>query len=183
MLVPPRPKVALWRATTMHLVITSAGPAHVAGITEIYNHAVEHTLSVWTSTLATVHERQHWVTARQEAGFPVLVALTDSGEVAGYGSYGPFRQFPGYAGTVENSVYVSPDHQGKGIGTLLMNALIDHAHQAGFRVMVAAIESGNTGSLILHERLGFRVVGELPGVGEKWGKPLDLTLMQRELNH
>ncbi|MFT2689246.1 N-acetyltransferase family protein [Clavibacter zhangzhiyongii] len=97
-------------------------------------------------------------------GDPILIADVD-GRVAGYGTYGPWRRMSGYRYSVEDSVYVREGFQGRGIGRALVEELIAHARAAGKRAMFADIEAGNAGSIRLHERLGFRRVGLLPGIG------------------
>jgi phosphinothricin acetyltransferase len=108
--------------------------------------------------------------------------LEEGGKVVGYASYGPFRAFDGYRGTVEHSVYVRADLRGSGRGRVLLTALIELARSQGLHVMVAAIEAGNAGSLVLHRRLGFEAVGLMPQVGQKFGRWLDLLWMQLRLD-
>ncbi|WP_415135538.1 GNAT family N-acetyltransferase [Microbacterium sp.] len=164
------------------MTIRDAETADLASITAIYNHAVEHTTAIWNEALVDVHERAGWLTQRRAEGFPVIVAVDGSDDLLGYASYGPWRAFSGFRRTVENSVYVRDGEHGRGIGTALMTALISRAREAGLHVIVAAIESGNTGSIALHERLGFTETGRLPQVGEKFGRWLDLSLLQLVLD-
>ncbi|WP_311136343.1 GNAT family N-acetyltransferase [Clavibacter capsici] len=103
------------------------------------------------------------------------------GRVAGYGTYGPWRSKSGYRFSVEDSVYVRDAFQGQGIGRALVEELIAHARSAGKHAVFADIEAGNTGSIRLHERLGFRQVGLLPGIGWKFGRPLDLAILHLPL--
>ena len=119
-----------------------------------------------------------WFAARQAQGYPILVAVNEAGDVLGYASFGDWRPFEGFRHTVEHSVYIRSDQRGQGLGPLLMQALIERARGCGKHVMVAAIESGNTASIRLHERLGFTLNGQMPQVGVKFGKWLDLTFMQ-----
>jgi phosphinothricin acetyltransferase len=111
----------------------------------------------------------------------VLVAEAE-GTVLGYATFGDWRAWDGYRHTVEHSVYVRADRRGGGIGRALMAALIDRARGLGKHVMVAGIEAGNTGSIRLHEALGFRQVGLLPQVGAKFGVWLDLAFLQLVLD-
>lgn len=158
--------------------IRSAQLADAAGITAIYNTAVENTTAIWNETVVDVQNRRDWLTEKANTGFPVFVAASDNDEVLGYAAYGPWRAWDGYRFTVEHSVYVREDQRGQGIGIALMRELIDHARQHEVHVMVAGIESENVASIRLHERLGFSVVGELHEVGTKFGRWLDLTFMQ-----
>lgn len=162
-------------------MIRDATQADADSIAAIYNDAVRHTTAIWNEVEVTAANRVDWMRARQEAGLPVLVLL-EAGRVAGYASFGPFRAFDGYRGTVEHSVYVRADLRGGGRGGQLMQALIARARAGGFHVMVGAIEAGNTASIALHRRLGFEEVGVMPEVGQKFGRWLDLALLQLRLD-
>lgn len=157
--------------------IRDATTGDLAGIMAIYNDAVLKTTAIWNETQVDLDNRTAWLADRQRAGYPVLVASRD-GEVLGYASFGDWRAFDGYRHTVEHSVYVREGQRGGGIGRALMQALIERARGLGKHVMVAGIESGNLGSIRLHEKLGFTQTGFLPQVGTKFGKWLDLTFLQ-----
>ena len=162
-------------------MIREATPEDAQAIATIYNDAVRTTTAIWNEVEVSVRDRIDWIAARQQAGFPVLV-LEEGAKVVGYASYGPFRAFDGYRGTVEHSVYVRTDLRGGGRGRALLSALIWRAQAQGLHVMVAAIEAGNAGSLVLHQRLGFEAVGLMPQVGQKFGRWLDLLWMQLKLD-
>jgi len=159
--------------------IRPATEADLPAILAIYNDAVTKTTSIWNEAPSDLESRLAWFTVRRKAGFPVLVA--DEGGVQGYGSFGEFRPFDGYRHTVEHSVYVLDAAQGKGFGRMLLAALIEEARRMGKRVMVGAIDASNYASLALHETMGFEETGRMPGVGEKFGKRLDLVLVQLNL--
>ena len=159
------------------ILVRDATEADLPAIRDIYNHAVEHTTAIWNETVVDLPNRVEWFKVRQARGFPVLVAVKD-GVVAGYASYGDWRAFEGFRHTVEHSVYVEKDHQGAGIGKLLMQALIERAAANGIHVMIAGIEAGNAASIGLHEKLGFRNGGTFYEVGTKFGRWLDLTFME-----
>ncbi|MGE6792558.1 N-acetyltransferase family protein [Pseudomonas guineae] len=163
--------------------IIDATQADLPAILAIYNDAVEHTTAIWNETQVDLANRQTWLAERTAAGFPVLVAHDDAGSVVGYASYGTWRAIEGFRHTVEHSVYVRSDQRGQGLGPLLMQALIERAQQARLHVMVAAIESGNSASIRLHERLGFVTSGQMPQVGRKFDRWLDLIFMQLMLEH
>lgn len=165
---------------TETITIRDAGEADLEAIRDIYNHAVEHTTAIWNEVLIDVDNRRSWLELRRAKGFPVLVAER-AGKVAGYASYGDWRAFDGYRHTVEHSVYVDKDCRGAGIGKLLMQALVDHARGNDKHVMIAAIEAENQPSIALHERLGFRLVGIHREVGIKFGRWLDLAMMELKL--
>ena len=162
-------------------MIRPATPADAPAIAAIYNDAVRATTAIWNEVEVDAANRIDWMRARQAAGLPVLV-LDEGGAIAGYASFGPFRAFDGYRGTVEHSVYVRSDLRGGGRGRALMEALIDTARSSGFHVMVGAIEAGNSASIALHEKLGFTHVGTMPEVGQKFGRWLDLALLQLRLD-
>ncbi len=162
-------------------MIRDATEQDLPAIRDIYNDAVLNTTAIWNEQLVDLANRQAWFTARQAQRYPILVAV-DNDEVTGYASFGDWRPFEGYRYSVEHSVYVRNDQRGKGLGPRLMQALIERARAGGKHVMVAAIESSNQASLRLHERLGFMTTGQMPQVGIKFGRWLDLTFMQLTLN-
>ncbi|MEW9681356.1 N-acetyltransferase family protein [Pseudomonas sp. TE50-2] len=153
----------------------------VPGILDIYNDAVANTTAIWNETPVDLANRLAWFEARAQQGYPILVAVDDSG-VLGYASFGDWRPFEGFRHTVEHSVYIRGGQRGKGLGPVLMEALIERARLCDKHVMVAAIESGNAASIRLHERLGFSITGQMPQVGVKFGRWLDLTFMQLYLD-
>jgi phosphinothricin acetyltransferase len=157
--------------------IRQARPTDAASIAEIYNDAVLTSTAIWNDVTVDETNRAQWIAGRQGSGFPVLVAV-EGDEVIGYASYGDFRPHDGFRHTVEHSVYVRGDQRGAGVGGALMARLIEAARETDVHVMVAAIESGNTGSIRLHEKLGFVETGRMPEVGTKFGRWLDLVLLQ-----
>ena len=162
----------------MSYSLRDARPEDLPDLLAIYNDAVLNTTAIWNETPVDLANRQAWFELRAAQGYPILVAVDDSG-VLGYASFGDWRPFEGFRYTVEHSVYVRGDQRGKGLGPVLMEALIERARAGGKHVMVAAIESGNAASIRLHERLGFVVTGQMTQVGVKFGRWLDLTFMQR----
>jgi L-amino acid N-acyltransferase len=158
-----------------------AEPADLVQIMAIYNHAVTETTAIWNDTPVDLDNRERWYADRIGRGFPILVAVNGP-QVLGFASYGDWRAFDGFRGTVENSVYVAPDMQGQGVGRLLLTALIDAARVQGKHVMIAGIEAGNAGSIHLHESLGFRETARMEQVGQKFGRWLDLVFLQLQLD-
>ncbi|MFK8331131.1 GNAT family N-acetyltransferase [Pseudomonas sp. BJa5] len=163
----------------MTYLIRDAVTADLPGIRDIYNDAVLNTTAIWNEQPVDLANRQAWFDARQAQRYPILVAVDAvAGDVLGYASFGDWRPFEGFRHTVEHSVYIRSDQRGNGLGPALMSALIERARACDKHVMVAAIESGNAASIRLHERLGFTLNGQMPQVGVKFGRWLDLTFMQ-----
>ncbi|MRT42872.1 GNAT family N-acetyltransferase [Enterobacteriaceae bacterium RIT702] len=154
-----------------------------AVITDIYNRAVQNSTAIWNDNTVDIANRIKWLSDRQSAGFPVLVAVDEDDIALGYASYGDWRPWDGYRYTVEHSVYVHNAAQGKGLGLALMRSLITHATAQGKHIMVAGIESENTPSIALHLKLGFTDAGQIKQVGTKFGRWLDLTFMQLRLDN
>ena len=163
------------------ILIRDAGVPDAAGIRTIYNDAVLNTTAIWNEQLVDEANRVAWLQARQQMGYPVLVAVDEQDSVLGYASFGDWRAFDGYRHTVEHSVYVHPDARGKGVARQLMHELIERARALDKHVMVAAIEAGNQPSIALHRQLGFVQTGLMPEVGTKFGRWLDLAWMQLTL--
>jgi phosphinothricin acetyltransferase len=157
--------------------------ADAVAINALYNATVATTTVQWTEHLESVTTRQAWVEKHLDAGNPVLVAEIDY-EVIGFASYDDFRdstKWPGYRFTVEHTIHVDAEHQGAGVGRDLLRSLIERASAAGKHVMIGAIDGANAGSIRFHAREGFVEVARLPEVGFKFGRWLDLVLMQRIL--
>ena len=119
--------------------------------------------------------------ALRAGGFPYLVA-TREGAIDGYAYAGPYRPRPAYRFTVENSVYLAPDAQRRGTGFRLLESLLAECTERGARQMIAVIgDSANTGSIGVHRKAGFTMIGTHPNVGFKFGRWLDTVMMQRAL--
>ncbi|WP_082908050.1 GNAT family N-acetyltransferase [Bradyrhizobium neotropicale] len=164
----------------MSLIVRDATLEDAADILAIYNFAALNTTAVWTDGPADLASRRDWISARQKAGYPVLVAMKGR-DVVGFASFGDFRPWPGYRHTVENSVYVDEQHHRSGIGRSLVAALIERATALDKHSMIAGIEAANAASIALHASLGFVEVARMPEVGCKFGRWLDLVFMQRRL--
>jgi phosphinothricin acetyltransferase len=127
----------------------------------------------------TLDEQVRWID-EHSGGHPAVVALLD-GRVVGFGSLTSFRPRPAYSTTVEDSVYVAPGLEGRGIGRRLLDALVVLARDHGFHTVIARIAGGNTASIGLHEACGFTLVGVEREVGRKFGRWIDVVEMQRML--
>lgn len=162
------------------LDIREASLDDLPAILAIYNDVLATSTAIYRDEPATLDDRRSWLAARQAEGHPVLVAI-DAGEVVGFAGFGGFRPWPGYRFTVEHSVHVRADRRGQGVGGALMGPLITRATALGMHVMIAGIDADNAGSIRFHERLGFTRAAHLRQVGFKFGRWLDLVLMQRIL--
>jgi len=162
------------------LEIREAQEADLPAILDIYNDVVATSTAIYRDEPATLEDRRSWFAARKAERQPVLVA-TDRGAVVGFAAFGGFRPWPGYRFTVEHSVHVRADRRGQGVGAALMTPLIAHAAALGMHVMIAGIDADNAGSIRFHQRLGFTQVAHMREVGFKFGRWLDLVLMQRLL--
>jgi phosphinothricin acetyltransferase len=157
--------------------IRDAVQADFEQITAIYNDVLTNSTAIYNDRPATVEDRVAWWRTRLEQHFPVLIAI-EGERVCGFGSYGDFRSWPGYRYTVEGTVHIASGLRGQGVGSLLLNALIEDARQAGKHSMIAGVDSENTASLRFLERFGFERVGHLREVGYKFDRFLDLVLLQ-----
>ena len=147
----------------------------------IYNHVIVHTTAVYTYQPHTLEMRAQWFAGRQQDGLPVFVAEWD-GKVAGFSSYGPFRAWPAYKYTVENSVYVAEEFRGKGIAKALIKPLIERAEATGMHAIIAGIDATNDASIRLHQAFGFVEVAHFKEVGYKFGRWLDLKFLELVLD-
>ena len=154
--------------------------ADAEAIREIYNLEVTSSTVTFDLVPRTLAQQEEWL-AKRSGAHAVLVA-EDDGVVLGFASLSPYRDRAAYATTVEDSVYVGRQHQGRGVGKLLLGELIDVARQHGFHAMMARIVGGHEASIGLHASLGFDVVGVEREVGRKFGQWLDVVVMQRMLS-
>lgn len=154
----------------------------LAAITAIYGEAVRNGTASYEVEPPNLEEMTRRWQALVEAGYPHLAAEL-AGKVVGYAYAGPFRERRAYRFMVEDSLYIAPEAQGRGIGRALLSELIAICERKGFRQMVAIIGGGNEhpASVALHSALGFRQVGVIGGSGFKLGRWLDTLIMQRGL--
>ncbi|MBI1361257.1 MAG: GNAT family N-acetyltransferase [Alphaproteobacteria bacterium] len=165
------------------LYIRAASPEDIPAITAIYAHAVSNGTASYELTPPGEDEMARRYAALAGSGYPYFVAER-TGEVIGYAYAGPFRPRPAYRFMAENSIYLAPDMQGRGVGRRLLVHLIEELEQLGFRQVVAVIGDGrrNQASVRLHEAMGFQQAGVIEGSGFKFGRWLDTLLMQKTLN-
>lgn len=150
-------------------------------IHRIYEDQVLNGVSSWEEEPPSVEEMKARCQNIVDGGFPYLVA-TEGDKLLGYAYASSYRGRIGYRFTVENSVYVSEEARGKGVGRFLMDSLITECETLGFRQMIAVIgSSDNSASINFHERMGFDRVGVLPSIGFKFGRWMDSVIMQLSL--
>ncbi len=165
--------------------IRPATPADAAATAAVYNHWVETSTFTFDLRTRTVEDQAAWLGERSGV-LEVLVAEVDEGElgpdapagVVGFASLSPYRDRPAYRTTVEDSVYVHPGARGAGVGRALLDELVAVAGARGFHAVMARIVGGHDASIALHRRVGFDAVGTEREVGRKFGRWLDVVVMQ-----
>jgi L-amino acid N-acyltransferase YncA len=163
------------------LEIRPADAADLPAITEIYEHAVRYGTATFELIPPDLAEMTRRFGVLTEGGYPYFVAGLE-GRVIGYAYAGAYRPRPAYRFTVENSVYLEPAIHRRGIGRQLLERLITECETRGYRQMIAVIgDSDNAGSIGVHTRCGFQMIGTHPNVGFKFGRWLDTVMMQRAL--
>ena len=161
--------------------IRPATAADLPAITEIYEHAVRYGTATFELVPPDLAEMTRRFNVLMDGGFPYLAASVE-GDVIGYAYAGPYRPRPAYRFTVENSVYLKSSTHRRGIGLQLMQRLIPDCEARGFRQMIAVIgDSANAGSIGLHTKCGFQMIGTHANVGLKFGRWLDTVMMQLAL--
>lgn len=164
------------------IAIRSATDSDGASLASIYAHYVRTSPATFELVPPEAEEMERRRRVLVDKGLPWLVAETGNGMVAGYAYAGPYRSRPAYDWTLEDSIYIHPDHLGRGLGRALLAPLIARCTELGYRQMVAVIgDSANAGSIALHRACGFTPVGVLADVGWKFGRWIDSVLMQRSL--
>jgi L-amino acid N-acyltransferase YncA len=163
------------------LEIRHATAADLPFVTDIYEHAVRYGTATFELIPPDLAEMRRRFDVLMEGGFPYFVAALD-GRVVGYAYAGAYRPRPAYRFTVENSVYLQPAIHRRGVGLQLLQRLITESEARGYRQMIAVIgDSANAGSIGVHARCGFRMIGTHPNVGFKFGRWLDTVMMQLAL--
>jgi L-amino acid N-acyltransferase YncA len=164
-------------AAVSECALREATDADQQAILDIYNDAVLHSTATFDLEPRTWENQQRWFQEHRPP-YAVFVAMVED-TVAGWGSLSHFRPRPGYRFTAEDSIYVHQDFRGRGIGTALLELLVDAAYRGRFHSVMALIDGDNAVSVRLHERFGFRHVGTFREVGLKFGRWLDVVHMQR----
>jgi len=159
------------------LTIREAKLPDLGAITEIYNEAILKTVATFDTETKTLEEQESWF-AEHGPKYPMIVAEQD-GIIVGWASLSMWSDRCAYSDTAEGSLYVKEEYQGKGIGRKLLEAIIRAGQKAGLHTVVARITGGNEASIHLCESVGFEHIGVMKEVGRKFGKLLDVNLMQK----
>jgi phosphinothricin acetyltransferase len=163
------------------VAIRAANLADITAITRIYAHSVKHGTASFELEPPTEAEMTRRMQALFDGGYPYLVAELD-GAIAGYAYAGAYRARPAYRFSVEDSIYIDPSAQRRGIGRALLVRLIEECERRGFRQMIAVIgDSAQAPSIELHRAAGFRMIGTFESCGYKFDRWLDSVFMQRAL--
>jgi phosphinothricin acetyltransferase len=164
------------------MIVRAATEADAEALAAIYGDAVLHGFGTFEEEPPTPADMDGRRRAVQDRGLPYLVAELD-GQVLGFAYAGPFRPRAAYRYTLEDSVYVSPDAKGKGVGRAVLSAVIAACEALGIRQLMAVIgDTENAGSVGLHRSLGFEQTGVGRSVGFKHGRWVDIVHMQKALN-
>ena len=161
--------------------VRDALEADMAAVRDLYGHYVLHSLATFEETPPTLDDMLARRRASVDLGLPYLVA-EGGGAIAGFAYAGLYRSRPAYRYGIEDSVYVADSQTGRGIGSALLGELIARCERGPWRQMVAVVgDSANSGSIALHRRFGFQLVGTLRSVGLKHGQWVDTPILQRGL--
>ena len=158
-----------------------ATESDLVAINDLYNHYVLHSTCTFQEEPEPLEGRRRWFD-RHGDKHPVIVAVAADGQVVGWGSLSAFHERSAYRHTVENSIYVQHQFHRRGIGSLLLQALIFHTGELGHSVIIAGIDGEQFASVALHARFHFEKVGHLKGVGFKFGRWLDVIYMELKLD-
>jgi L-amino acid N-acyltransferase len=161
--------------------LTRCDSSFAQQILAIFNDAILHSTALYDYKPRTLESMELWFENKRKGTFPVIGAVTESGELLGFASYGTFRAWPAYKYSVEHSIYVAAEHRGKGVGRQLLQQVIDEAGAQNYHVLIGGIDSQNAASIHLHRQFGFQHAGTLRQVGFKFGRWLDLDFYQLTL--
>ena len=162
------------------MIIRKAERSDVPAMREIFNEVLLNSNSIYREEEVSLEERYAWFDEKMEHGYPLFGAY-ESDKLIGYAGYGSWRAAQGYRNTVELTIYVDNKCRGTGVGSLLMQTIIDQAKSDGYHVMLGAIDAENKGSIEFHKRFGFIETARMPEVALKNGQWLNLVFMQLNL--
>ncbi len=162
------------------MIIRKAEPSDLGAITEVYNEAILTTTASFDTEPKTPEERASWFQSHDER-HPILVAVLD-GTVVGWVSLSRWSERPAYENTGETSFYVKAECRGQGIGRKLKETIIEEARRLRFHTIIARVAGESSESLHLNKEFGFVHIGTMREVGRKFGKLLDVHILQKMLD-
>lgn len=156
---------------------------HGQAILDIFNHAILHTTALYEYQPRTLIDIKRWFEHKKKANLPVIGLVDANHQLLGFASFGSFRPQAAFLYTVEHSIYIQQDQQGKGLGKLLLQAIIVEAKKQQFHSMIAGIDSSNIASIALHQKFNFQQAGVIQQAAYKFDRWLDLVFYQLILNY
>jgi phosphinothricin acetyltransferase len=156
--------------------IRAAQLSDASAIANIYNEEILHGIATFDTEIKTLENREDWLKQHSDK-YPVWVA-EENGTVIGFASMTRWSERAAYDDTAEISIYLTPAFHGKGYGKLLMQSIVEAGKKGGLHCILSRITQDNNKSIYLHQTFGFETVGVLKEVGKKFGKLLDVTMMQ-----
>lgn len=161
-----------------NIKIVNTETSHLASIQEIYDEITLNSLATYDYKGKTIGEMEEWFRDKETQNWPVFTLFLGS-EVAGFATYGSFRTREGYKKTVELTLHLHKKFRNQGLGTKLLDHLINHAKQSGCHNLISGMDASNKVSIALHKKLGFYEVGRIPKVAHKFGKWGELLLLSK----
>ena len=158
--------------------IVSCGREGAPEILAILNDAIVRTTALYDYRPRTSDMMQAWMEGKERGQYPVIGIVSGEDRLLGFGTYGPFRNWPAYKYTIEHSLYVDRNHRGRGLGQRLLVELIEAARRQSFHALVGGIDAQNAASIALHRRMGFELCGTIRHAGFKFGRWLDLQFYE-----
>ncbi len=144
----------------------------------ILNDAIATTTALYDYHPRTAAMMEAWMDGKERGQYPIIGVVSDEDRLLGFGTYGPFRNWPAYKYTIEHSIYVDRDYRGQGLGRLLLVELIAAARRQSFHALIGGIDALNEASIALHRRMGFELCGTIRHAGFKFGRWLDLQFYE-----
>lgn len=158
--------------------LTDCDRSYSAAILHILNDAILYSTALWDYEPRSEASMSAWFDVKESNGYPVIGAVDERGALLGFATYGAFRPFAAYQFSAEHSVYVHPQHRRRGVGRLLLQALVARARERGVHTLIAGIDADNQASRALHQELGFVSCGVVRQAGYKFERWLDLEFQQ-----
>lgn len=162
----------------MAVQLVDCGRARGPEILAILNEAIQNSTALYDYVPRPLTAMDGWFDAKERGNYPVIGVVDDASRLTGFASYGPFRAWPAYKYSVEHSLYVECGHRGRGLGRLLLGAIIDRARAQDYHTLIGGIDAENAASIALHRRFGFELCGHVRHAGFKFQRWLDLQFYQ-----